>query len=411
MPPLKIGGGDVAPMTQDCSFRAFRVSDPSSNKPITGFISEDASNLAELHPDWQDLVRRRALRSIISIPIRKQSGLVGCLTMGCLDPVDWEEQWWYGGLQLLSGWAVTVLSTYRTISHLDFFKQLYEAENLSALAAAFVHTFPDSLHSQDLGCKVELRLALVSSNMTRALVYSQDPRANYNSIQDRQRIMTSDSNSTLLAKMAKMDWPQPVGSSLPKAGHVPLPSSDSSTFLNSMEHLVLCKNTESRDDNVSKDGLPVKEDSVLEAVIRLRQSISPSPFETLGIIPLNATVLEEEADSSGSTSTNSSGSKSTDIPQVGKEHREVEKPGGGLSGNMHQSLGFGSQRRASALIASTISKIKHRVTATSMAGAAAAGLLQIGDSSDTLDHHRSSSAGRDPLADIEMYSILAIPMY
>ena len=157
----------VSPVEKPSSLNAL-IASPLS--PISGSLSEDASNLAELHPDWQDLVKRRSLRSIISIPIRGTRGIVGCLTLGSSShPVQWEEQWWYGGLGLLNGWATSALSQYNPVSCLDFFEQLNKAKDLGALASAVVNYLPASLYGEDLGGKVETRFALVSSHLTRAL--------------------------------------------------------------------------------------------------------------------------------------------------------------------------------------------------------------------------------------------------
>ena len=186
---MQIGSGDVSTVKRPSSLNAV-IESPQG--PITGFLSEDAANLAELHPDWQDLVRRRALRSIISIPICGTRGVVGCLTLGCFSFVRWEEQWWYGGLKLLSGWATSMLSLYKPINCLDFFEQLNQARDLGSLASAIVNRLPSSLHGEDLGGKVETRLALVSSTLTRAMVYSNEPLTCYNSREELCLLYTSD---------------------------------------------------------------------------------------------------------------------------------------------------------------------------------------------------------------------------
>ena len=379
---MKIGGGDVAPVSHASSFSAL-ISDPSVIKPITDSLSEDASNLAELHPDWQDLVRRRALRSIISIPIRKQSVLLGCLTLGSLDPVDWDEQWWYGGLQLISSWAMTALSQNESISCLSFFEQVNVADSLGALATAFVHSLPDSLNGMDLGGKVETRLALVSSHLTRALVYANEPGSVYDSREDLQRLMMTDPSGTRLAKMTRTQTsvgPLFQRSSLPSLS----PSlSYGESFLNSIENMEQKSSSESSEEEGYKEDFlsegNVKEDSVMEAVLRLRQSLSTSPGES------KSRDLSAVSEAYG---TRPSGSNSS--PQV----NVIEKgTSSGASRGQHRSANSGPQRRVSAHISSTIRRIQRRSSTVITVGAAAAGLLQIGDSNEDLEQQIAAGYG------------------
>ncbi len=145
--------------------------------PNTSLVLEDASNLASLPADQQALVRSRALRSILSIPIctappspsatstllinhhhhhlrPPSSGHVsgpnavsgaavsasqgasnvpvglpppgastlGCLTFGSQDPIVWEDERWFPGLQLLIAWTSGVLSRQRSTNSLGEMK-------------------------------------------------------------------------------------------------------------------------------------------------------------------------------------------------------------------------------------------------------------------------------------------------
>ena len=386
--------------TDDAPSLLALLSSPAFGKPLVGSLSEDASNLGELYPDWQDLVRRRAVRSILSIPVRGSNGVMGCLTLGCLDPLIWEEQWWYGGMQLLSGWAATVLSQHQPTGCIDFFEQLLQAEDLSALAAAFVHCLPASLHGEDLGGKVEARLALVSSRLIRALVYVNEPGSIYNSSQELQRLMQPDRGSA--SRLAQMEKPMPGASWSPRPLFpVPATAPAGSAVLSMAR---LRRNSAGSSDS-DKEGEKEREggdkDSVTAAVMRLRRAMSCLPSESGGSSILNtapAAVFDlesntaaaaEEEDSSASPQTlepaeRNGDSPSGSLPQIGRL--------------MSRSLSTGHRNNSSAVqtaaaIASTIRRIRRRSSTVTAAGAAAAGLLHIGDSTggDGAGGHRTSA--------------------
>ena len=351
----------------------------TSSAAVDGSLSEDASNLGELHRDWQDLVRRRAVRSILSIPVRGSNGVTGCLTLGCLDPLIWEEQWWYGGMQLLSGWATTVLSQHQPTGCIDFFEQLLQAEDLSALAAAFVHCLPASLHGEDLGGKVEARLALVSSRLTRALVYASEPGSIYNSSQELQRLMLTEAEgSSYSSRLAQMD-----SSALPP-GHDKLPPliqiRDSSyeegdpDAPSSSEH--------------GGEHQTEEKDSVAAAVQRLRRGMgSRAIIQKPPGAPTDFSIPRSAASCSAASLAGSSGAgTSDDDPPL--------RPAAGRA--MSRSISTGqsaSAARAAAAAAAVIRRGSRRTTLITAAGASAAGLMHIGDGpmdSDRPSHESSS---------------------
>ncbi|GAX85960.1 hypothetical protein CEUSTIGMA_g13376.t1 [Chlamydomonas eustigma] len=189
---------EVLPLEQCPSLEAL-LHAPSGTTPLTGEVTEDASNLQELYQDWQVRVRKTGLRSFLAIPIRSSHGPLGCLTLGSMDALTWSDQSWYGGLQLLIGWAVTALSQNHRSCCIEFFESLSTAADLEELASAFVHTLPASLRGDELRGKVETRLALVSSRLSRAMIYARDPntvsRSLGNSVEMKQYFMPVSSSA------------------------------------------------------------------------------------------------------------------------------------------------------------------------------------------------------------------------
>ena len=413
---MQIGGGDVAATDEAPSLSALLA----SGKPVTGYVSEDASNLGELHPDWQDLVRRRALRSIISIPVRGTPGLQGTLTLGCMDAGQWEDQWWYGGMQLLNGWAASALSQHQPASCLDFFEEILQAKNFGQLAAAFVHSLPASLHGEDLGGRVEARLALVSSHLTHALVYAIDPGSIYNSSQELQRIMMTERASMGSSTKHSKQKEHSAQSFLPKANARDKSSSDELTGEIAMQRLPRSDSTCSDDsEDAGREGMEVageaaggdgdssggdavgEKDSVAEAVNRLRRAITSLP-EGSGLLqtaPADIFVPSRPANPEAQTSSESASQVEVSVGIEGisgDQSGEVLPLGRLISRSVSSGHRQGSAAvQTAAAIAATIRRIKRRSSVITAAGAAAAGLLHIGDggSGDIALTRTSASSG------------------
>lgn len=147
---MQIHGGDVTPLAALPSLQS--MLEQRQTTPQSAFLREDASNLHELPPDWQALAARRALRSILVIPVWSSSGaLQGSLCLATVEPVVWEEQWWYVGLQLLVGWASGVLTQHAQSSCIEVLEEVLLAQDLTAIGTAFVRTLPQALQWSHLG--------------------------------------------------------------------------------------------------------------------------------------------------------------------------------------------------------------------------------------------------------------------
>lgn len=162
-------------------------------RPLTVLVPWAASSSAQAFPgsstqslngshipqDWQVLVRRHNIQALACIPVKTSLGdLVGCLTVGSVQPLVWEEQWWWrAGLPLLRGWALGVLSSWAQVHCLDVVARVLQAPNIDAMAAAFVHVLPEALNPE---CPhlLDVRLALVSAKLSHAVVFTREAGSN-----------------------------------------------------------------------------------------------------------------------------------------------------------------------------------------------------------------------------------------
>lgn len=190
MHALQIPAGDVGTTSQLPSLVAVQK---QGIRPLTVLVPWAASSSAQAFPgsstqslngshipqDWQVLVRRHNIQALACIPVKTALGdLVGCLTVGSVQPLVWEEQWWWrAGLPLLRGWALGVLSNWAQVHCLDVVARVLQAPNIDAMAAAFVHVLPEALNPE---CPhlLDVRLALVSAKLSHAVVFTREAGSN-----------------------------------------------------------------------------------------------------------------------------------------------------------------------------------------------------------------------------------------
>ncbi|PNH07658.1 Ankyrin repeat domain-containing protein [Tetrabaena socialis] len=83
--------------------------------------------------DWQLLWREKGLRALACLPVTATNGsttVVGCLSLGAVEPLDWGRQFWMPSARLLTGWAAGAITTTRAIARATFYSGLFAAENL-----------------------------------------------------------------------------------------------------------------------------------------------------------------------------------------------------------------------------------------------------------------------------------------
>lgn len=126
-----------------------------------------------LPSDWARHCRQRNLRSLMCLPVMasKGGGLIGALSFGATEAMVWEEAWWMPSVQLITGWAAGALVQTRSAQRAAMFEGLSSANDMEELAAVFVRGLPDLLADEGLG-KVEARVALVSSKLCHAIMFS-----------------------------------------------------------------------------------------------------------------------------------------------------------------------------------------------------------------------------------------------
>lgn len=128
--------------------------------------------------DWQVLHREKGIRSLICLPISAANGsgtVVGCLSFGATDPLDWQKQFWMSSATLITGWAAGVITTTRAVARASFYSKLLSATDLESLARALAYDMPVFLADTSAGpgaALPEVRLALVSSRLQHAVVYT-----------------------------------------------------------------------------------------------------------------------------------------------------------------------------------------------------------------------------------------------
>ncbi|GLI69917.1 hypothetical protein VaNZ11_014643 [Volvox africanus] len=128
--------------------------------------------------DWQLMNRERGMRAFACLPVSATNGsgtIIGCLSLGSMEPLDWSRQFWAGSSRLITGWAASAITTTRATARATFYSRLFCAMNLDGLARAFAYDMPVFLADGAAGpgtALPEVRLALVSSRLQHAVVYA-----------------------------------------------------------------------------------------------------------------------------------------------------------------------------------------------------------------------------------------------
>ncbi|GIL43803.1 hypothetical protein Vafri_1412, partial [Volvox africanus] len=128
--------------------------------------------------DWQLMNRERGMRAFACLPVTATNGsgtIIGCLSLGSMEPLDWSRQFWAGSSRLITGWAASAITTTRATARATFYSRLFCAMNLDGLARAFAYDMPVFLADGAAGpgtALPEVRLALVSSRLQHAVVYA-----------------------------------------------------------------------------------------------------------------------------------------------------------------------------------------------------------------------------------------------
>ncbi|KAG2499690.1 hypothetical protein HYH03_002625 [Edaphochlamys debaryana] len=128
--------------------------------------------------DWQMLYREKGMRSFTCMPVTATNGsstVVGCLSFGSTEPLDWSCQFWTASTKLITGWAAGAITTTRATARAVFYSRLFGAADLDSLARAFAYDMPIFLADGAAGpgtALPEVRLALVSSRLQHAVVYA-----------------------------------------------------------------------------------------------------------------------------------------------------------------------------------------------------------------------------------------------
>ncbi|KXZ50296.1 hypothetical protein GPECTOR_17g935 [Gonium pectorale] len=128
--------------------------------------------------DWQLLHREKGMRSFMCLPVSAANGsgtVIGCISFGSVEPMDWNRQFWASSTRLITGWAAGAITTTRATARASFYSRLCGAADLTGLARAFAYDMPVFLSDGAAGpgtALPEVRLALVSSRLQHAVVYA-----------------------------------------------------------------------------------------------------------------------------------------------------------------------------------------------------------------------------------------------